>query len=327
LKTKWIFTILVLFAVLMSGCLPVSRVALNTGPERVGFETIPEDHKSGKDFPAEVPMQTEPATLAGFAQVDLPRAAQDSSTSSQQAGSTSSLQVSPVKSLWKDIWTLPDVVITETQEVAMKPGNAWLLMAAGAGSIAMHNSGADSKVAKNFANRGNLNRDVDKIGDYMGGPGQHFAAAGLWYLASANAGDDFNKDRAWTMLKALSVTGASTLGLKLVRNNDCPNGKSLAWPSGHTSSSFTVAAVLDEFYGPEVGIPAYIGASFVGYRMMDSGDHWASDVLFGGVLGYLVGHHVAGKDGTAKFAGFDVAPMTMLETGEPATGLLLIKTF
>ena len=59
----------------------------------------------------------------------------------------------------------------------MKPDNMWLLLAAGGGSIAMHNSGADSKVAKNFANRGNLNRDVDKIGDYMGGPGQHFAAA------------------------------------------------------------------------------------------------------------------------------------------------------
>jgi len=83
------------------------------------------------------------------------------------------------------------------------------------------------------------------------------------------------------MLKALSVTGFTTMALKVARDNDCPNGSPLAWPSGHTSSSFTVAAVLDEWYGPEVGIPAYLGAGFVGYRMMESGDHWPSDVLFG----------------------------------------------
>jgi membrane-associated phospholipid phosphatase len=29
--------------------------------------------------------------------------------------------------------------------------------------------------------------------------------------------------------------------------------------------------------------------------MMDEGDHWASDVLFGAVLGWVVGHTVAGR--------------------------------
>ena len=287
------FTVLVLAAmVFMAGCVPAEQMTFNGGAAKVDVERIGEDA--------------------------LP---------TESVGSTSSRQAGPIKSLWNDVWTLPDVVIEETPEVAFKPGNSFLLLAAGAGSIAMHNSGADAQVAKNFANRGNLNHDVDKIGDYMGGPGQHFAASGLWYLLSAGAGDELNKDRSWTMIKALSVTGATTLGLKIIRGNDCPNGKSLAWPSGHTSSSFTVAAVLDEFYGPEVGIPAYIGASFVGYRMMDSGDHWASDVLFGGVLGYLVGHHVAGKDEAVRIAGFDLVPLTMLETGEPATGLMLVRRF
>ena len=191
----------------------------------------------------------------------------------------------------------------------------------------MHSSGADKQVARNFGSHGNLNHDVDKIGDYAGGPGFHFAASGLWYLASANAGDELNKDRSWTMIKALSVTGTITLGLKAVRDNECPNGKTWGWPSGHTSSSFTVAAVLDEFYGPVVGIPAYIGASFVGYRMMDSDDHWASDVLFGGVLGYIIGHHIAGNDEDFRVAGFEMVPMTQLDTGESATGLSFVKRF
>ena len=52
---------------------------------------------------------------------------------------------------------------------------------------------------------------------------------------------------------------------------------------GYKLHSFTVASVLDEQYGPKVGIPAYLVASFVGFRMMDAGDHWLSDVLFGAV--------------------------------------------
>ena len=141
------------------------------------------------------------------------------------------------------------------------------------------------------------------------------------------AQDRLNKQRSWTMLKALSVNGALTLGLKLVRNNRTPNDKWLGWPSGHTSSSFTVAAVLDEIYGPEVGFPAYLGAGFVGYRMMDSGDHWASDVIFGAVLGYLVGHHVAGKDKQLEIAGFDVIPYIDTNNDESVMGISLTKQF
>ena len=51
--------------------------------------------------------------------------------------------------------------------------------------------------------------------------------------------------------------------------------------------SFTVAAVLDDCtagWGFRIS-----GGGVRGYRMMDSGDHWASDVLFGAVLGYIVG--------------------------------------
>ncbi len=129
------------------------------------------------------------------------------------------------------------------------------------------------------------------------------------------------------MIEALSVTGVTTLGLKLIRNNDTPNGKWLAWPSGHTSSSFTVAAVLDEFYGPEVGFWSYLGAGFIGYRMMDSGDHWASDVVFGGVLGYLIGHQIGGKHMNLELAGFQVVPISSISGTEQVFGIGLTKQF
>lgn len=232
-----------------------------------------------------------------------------------------------LNSLWKDAWTLPEVIIEETPQLIEDENKAWLLLLAGGASITMHNTSADREIADNFNRHRALSSEVDKMTDFFGGPGFHFAATGLWYMMSTGSGDDFNKERSWTMLKALSVTGATTLGLKLIRNNETPNGKILAWPSGHTSSSFTVAAVLDEFYGPEVGFWSYVAAGFVGYRMMDSGDHWASDVLFGGVLGYIVGHQIAGKHMDLEIAGFEVLPYTNIHNDRSVVGISLVKQF
>jgi membrane-associated phospholipid phosphatase len=128
------------------------------------------------------------------------------------------------------------------------------------------------------------------------------------------------------MMTALSVTGLVTVGLKGIRDNETPNGKSWAWPSGHTSSSFTVAAVLDEFYGPKVGIPAYVLASLVGYRMADTGDHWASDVVFGATLGWVVGHTIAGKHKELEIAGLTVLPYMGNTDGSPK-GISIVKQF
>jgi hypothetical protein len=199
---------------------------------------------------------------------------------------------------------------------------------AGGASVAMHNEPSDKsiddKIADHFENH-KLPDDLSNATYAVGNPGTHFALAGVWYgLAAANK-DDLNKQRAFTMLTALSITGASTMALKLAVNNHSPNGESLAWPSGHTSSSFTVASVLDEFYGPEVGYPAYAVAGFIGYRMMAAGDHWASDVLFGGVLGWVVGHTVAGKEKQLKVAGFEIVPAYLGDY--PAGGITLVRKF
>jgi len=240
-------------------------------------------------------------------------------------------QLSPTqlffRSAEKDLNNLPAIVIDETTEMFSDWDNVWPLLTVGAVSVIMHNSTADRDIADNFDDHRALSTDVDEVFSNIGGPGFQFGVAGLWYAISAGKQDQLNKQRSWTMLKALSVNGALTLGFKLIRDNRTPNDKWLGWPSGHTSSSFTVAAVLDEIYGPEVGFPAYLGAGFVGYRMMDSSDHWASDVIFGAVLGYLVGHHVAGKDKQLEIAGFNIIPYIDTNTDESVIGISLLKQF
>ena len=67
----------------------------------------------------------------------------------------------------------------------------------------------------------------------------------------------------------------------------------LSMPSGHTARAFALASVLshqaDRWY---VSTLAYGGAASVGLERIRSGDHWLTDVLVGGTLGYLIGRSV-----------------------------------
>lgn len=229
------------------------------------------------------------------------------------------------ESFREDITNLPDRIIKDSKDTFSKANNMAALLLAGGASIAM-NQGPDKNIAGYFERHDVFHGFTDRGFKTLGNPGFHFAAAGFWYMLSSDKQDEFNGERAWTMITALSVTGLTTMGLKGIRNNDTPNNGSWAWPSGHTSSSFTVAAVLDEFYGPKVGIPAYALASLVGLRMMDAGDHWGSDVVLGATLGWVVGHTIAGKHKQLEIAGFKVLPYTA-SNGRPVIGVNLVKRF
>ncbi|MHC4572273.1 MAG: hypothetical protein ACYS0C_09405 [Planctomycetota bacterium] len=131
----------------------------------------------------------------------------------------------------------PDRIIQDSKDTFLRKDNFIALLLAGGASIAMHNSNADKNVAKHFEEHQALRKFPDQGLDIIGNPGTHFAVTGFWYALSAENQDEFNKDRAWTMMTALAVTGLTTVGLKAIRDNDTPNGKSWAWPSGHTASS------------------------------------------------------------------------------------------
>ena len=67
------------------------------------------------------------------------------------------------------------------------------------------------------------------------------------------------------------------------------------FPSWHDGSMFCMAAVLDDYEGHWIGYPLYIFAGLIGFSRIDTRDHNLSDVLFGGVLGYVIGKSVSGK--------------------------------
>ncbi|GAI31884.1 unnamed protein product, partial [marine sediment metagenome] len=223
----------------------------------------------------------------------------------------------------------PKRIIEDSKESFLRPDNLSVLLLAGGASVAMHSGGADKKLAENFDDHHVFYDFTDESLNVIGHPWTQFGASVLWYAISRKNQDEFNKERAEAMIAALSVTGVATMGLKAIRQNEAPNGKDWAWPSGHAASSFTVASMLDEFYGPKVGVPAYALASLVAYRMMDSGDHWASDVVFGAALGWVVGHTFGQKHKELEIAGFKVLPYTAYTPGNNGSvvGVNFVKRF
>jgi hypothetical protein len=228
-----------------------------------------------------------------------------------------------------DVNNWPKRIIQDSKESFLRPDNLSILLLVGGASVALHSSGADDKVADNFEDHHSFHGFTDESLNVIGHPWTQFGASALWYAVSKKNQDDFNRERAKSMIAALAVTNVATFSLKAIRHNDSPNGKDWAWPSGHAASSFTVASMLDEYYGPNIGIPAYALASLISYRMLDTGDHWTSDVVFGAAIGWVVGHTFGAKQRQFEIAGFQVLPYTACvpANNDTVVGVNLVKRF
>ena len=62
-----------------------------------------------------------------------------------------------------------------------------------------------------------------------------------------------------------------------------------SYPSGHTATLFTLAAVTAAFY-PRLAVPVFTVAVLGGVSRVAIGMHWPSDVVAGAVLGIGVAH-------------------------------------
>ncbi len=207
--------------------------------------------------------------------------------------------------------------------------NVLILLAAGGASFAIHET-LDDDVAENVIEHKNRWGKGQEFFAGIGNPGHHFAAIAGLYLYSLHAQDVETHELSRALFNAVSITGLSTMFLKATigTNTEAPNGEpdpfGGAWPSGHTSSSFAFAAVLDEYCGPKIGIPAYLLAGLVGWERLDDGEHDLSDVIFGAVLGYVIGKTVSGEH-QARCCGFEIQANVDPVTG--TTGICLERRF
>ena len=222
-----------------------------------------------------------------------------------------------------DLLQLPGDMWSDSKEmVSSNENRAILLIGGGASGYVRWQH--DDQIANHFESHTTFSRDFDITVGTAGNPATHFALAGAGYMYGLLNEQPQMKQVSSSLMEALALNGLMTIGLKLVAQDKVPNGEYYGWPSGHTSSTVTLATVMNEYYGPWVGVPLYALSGLVMYERLDNGEHWASDVIFGAALGYVVGSTVA-KRYKPEIFGMEVMPYIDPLSG--STGLALMKRF
>ena len=228
-------------------------------------------------------------------------------------------------SLGRDALEMPATLWDDTKAtVTNRPALALIGLSGLAGAVVHNNWDDDVERHFGYGPRGHgsqLNSEWDGIGGFFGSPAFHLPLAGAMYVTSLMREDVENYEKAKTFINALALNGMVTLGLKAAVRTESPNGDKHGWPSGHTSSSFCLAVVAYEEYGPWVGIPLLGFATFVGYERVDARNHDLSDVVSGAMIGIAIGHAVS-RNHQGRLMGMTLVPYTH---PEGAAGLALYK--
>ncbi len=220
-----------------------------------------------------------------------------------------------IKTVGYDAKELPATLWSDTKATVTNPVSLGFLAAAGVTGIVLSGDGGNDCVEEHFTKNGSqLNTEWDSVGGFFGSPAFHFPLAGALYTTGFFAEDHKLYRKSKTLINALALNGLTTMALKVAARTESPNGNEFGWPSGHTSSSFTLATWAYNEYGPWLGVPLYGFAAFVGYERIDARNHDFSDVISGALIGIAIGHAVC-ENHERKFLGMQLVPWT-----DPARG-------
>ena len=103
-------------------------------------------------------------------------------------------------------------------------------------------------------------------------------------------------------MRAQIVTQTFTQAMKYTVRRDRPTGECCAFPSGHASTAFAAAAVLERHFGYRGSWPALLGATYIATSRLVDNRHFLSDVVFGAALGTAAGWTVVGIHGRDHYA-------------------------
>lgn len=222
----------------------------------------------------------------------------------------------------RDLREAPSLLWHDTKKVYGDPWNLVFLVGAGGASLALRPE-VDDDIDDHYVGHDTFSNDWNDAFGAAGNPATHFALAGLWYLAGQQAQDAKTYEVGKRMFSALAITGVSTMFFKVAACTDSPNGESLAWPSGHVSSTMAMATVLNDAYGPLVGAPMFALTALVGVSRIDDQEHSFSDVVFGAALGWVVAHSVM-KEHRLEVFGGEIVPYVDPQSGQ--AGIAWLKT-
>ncbi|HAO59179.1 MAG TPA: PAP2 family protein [Psychrobacter sp.] len=120
--------------------------------------------------------------------------------------------------------------------------------------------------------------DIETAGDIIAVTIPAIAYGSTYYMDDPEGRQQF--------YRSFATNAVATYGLKKAIDKDRPDhSDDDSFPSGHTSIAFQGASFIHKRYGLEYSIPAYVGATFVGYSRIEADKHHTSDVLAGAALG------------------------------------------
>lgn len=179
--------------------------------------------------------------------------------------------------------------------------------------VIMSAGGATALIAAQSDDRAHqwsLDRPVpswSKIGRVSGdGWTQGAIAAGTWAAGSLTE-HSLTTHVGSDLVRAQVLNMVTTRVVKIAVDRTRPSGGGHAFPSGHSSATFTTAAVLHRHFGWKAGIPAYAAAGFVGLSRVADRSHWVSDTVFGAAMGVAAAWTVTRGHDTGKWTVTPVA--------------------
>ncbi len=139
--------------------------------------------------------------------------------------------------------------------------------------------------------------DAARVFRRVGQP-EIYAVVGLGTIATGLITGDAGITRSGERITAgLLLAGVTSSALKLATGRRRPGGGTGpyefhpfsgndAWPSGHTTMAFALAAgVSDELHSTPAAIVLYGAAALTGWSRLNDDRHWLSDVLAGAAVG------------------------------------------
>jgi membrane-associated phospholipid phosphatase len=156
----------------------------------------------------------------------------------------------------------------------------------GAAALAVHPK--DDEIARRALSWHSLD-DALRAGNALGNGGVQAGFGLATYIAGWVVDNQKAAQIGADLLRAQMINALLTSGVKVSVDRTRPDGGSLSFPSGHTSSTFATAAVLHRRLGWKIGVPAYAAASYVGLSRLTDHKHYPSDIVFGAVVGLISG--------------------------------------
>jgi membrane-associated phospholipid phosphatase len=137
------------------------------------------------------------------------------------------------------------------------------------------------------------------------GLGIELGAAGLAYLVGCSEHrSPYMASSGFTALEAMGAASVVGLGIKTATNRQYAYAKNThgefwegggSFPSGHAAASFAFASVIAHRYpkNPWLKWGAYGLASSVSFARVAGKKHFVSDIVAGGVVGYVTGTYMS----------------------------------